>query len=97
MPYGQFAPFAIDGKHRLGIVAHTVRHDDGCQRMSCAVSVPKAPSGERIVVGTTMNLEVCAHVVAGHIVPQLRSDHVVIHSGIEDSTLALGTEGCLDA
>ena len=97
VPHGQFAPFAIDGKHRLGVVAHTVGHDDGSQRMSGTIGVPKAPCGERSVVGTTMDLEVGTHVVAGHVAPYLRVDHVVVHGRIEDGSFTLGAERSLDA
>ena len=65
--------------------------------MGSTISVPKTPGGERIIVGSTMHLKVRTHVVTRDIVPELRCHHVVVHSRVEDGTLAFRTESCLDA
>ena len=97
VPYGQLAPLVVHIHHRVCVVAHTVWHNKGCQRMCSTIGVPEAPSGQVREICTTMNLSITTHIVACYIVPNLRSYHVVIHGGIEDGALALCAEGCLNA
>ena len=64
--------------------------------MCRTISVPQAPCGECLILGSSVHLEICTHVVASHVTPDLRCNHEVIHGGIENTFLALGAEGGLD-